>query len=132
MEREPRPGELVVIVRNSGDHPGCVGDRLIVSHVDDGDSTFRGLAQGSKSVSDFWISWSDVEPVMFSWRYARRHLPSDIAKLLDACDGIEFISLNRDLKEMIVDALPDWRDRVMAAITCTDRAEDEDNDMFDD
>jgi len=116
MEREPVPGECVVVTANNGDHPARIGDRFIVHHVDDGDETMRGTLQGSKALAEFWVPWSDLEPVEFGWRYARRHLPADVVELLSSCDGIQFLALNRQVKEVVVDSLPDWKARVMAAI----------------
>jgi len=126
MEREPVPGECVVVTANNGDHPSRIGDRFIVHHVDDSDATIKGVLQGSRCIADFWIPWSDLEPVRFDWQYARRHLPADVVELLSACDGIQFLSLNRQVKEVLVDSLPDWKARVMAAIQRidTDSADD--------
>ena len=120
MEREPVPGECVVITATSGDHQGRIGDRLIVVHVDDDDCTIRGIPQGSKSLADFWVSWANVEPVHLGWAYARRHLPADVVELLSACDGIKYLALNRQVKEAIVDTLPDWKERVMTAVRALD------------
>jgi hypothetical protein len=126
MEREPVPGECVVVTANNGDHPARIGDRFIVRHVDDSDETIRGALQGSKSVADFWIPWSDLEPVHFGWQYARQHLPADVVELLSACNGIQFLALNRQVKEVLVDSLPDWKARVTVAIQRleTDSADD--------
>ena len=63
MNREPIPGECVVVTRNTGDHGGRVGERYIVSHVDDGDDTIKAIQRGSSTVTDYWIPWSDIEPV---------------------------------------------------------------------
>lgn len=123
MDREPVPGECVVISRNSGDHPGRVGERLIVSSVDDSDATIRGMPRGSTTATDFWIPWSDIEPVAFGWSYARQHLPPEVVSLLDACEGIEHMTLNRQIKEAIFHSLPDWRERVMTVLQTGD-AED--------
>jgi len=54
MDREPIPGECVV----------C--------RVDDSDDTLRGIPQGKTYAADFWIPWSDVEPVPFGWEFARQ------------------------------------------------------------
>lgn len=120
MDREPVPGECVVIARNSGDHPGRIGDRFVVSDVDDSDDTLRGIPRGSAGAADFWIPWSDVDPVPFGWSYAREHLPPDVTALLGACEGIDHIALNRRIKDQIFDSLPDWRERVMEAIQSLD------------
>lgn len=132
MEREPKVGECVVVARNSGNHPCQIGDRLIVRHVDDSDETIRGIPRGSKSVADYWIPFGDLEPVLFGWAFARRHLPGDLVTLLGACDGIEYIALGREVKEAIVDQLPDWKDRVMAAIEKAEFTTDDDDDDLED
>jgi hypothetical protein len=117
MHREPRPGECVVITGGTDqDHPLPPGTLLIVDEVDSSDSTLRGIPRGQKAILDHWISWSNVDPVAFGWRYARRHLPAEVIALLSACDGVEFLQLNRQVKEAIVDSLPDWKQRVLAAI----------------
>ena len=129
MEREPVPGECVVVTANNGDHPSRIGDRFIVHHVDDSDETMKGMLQGSRALADFWIPWSDIEPVRFGWAYARRHLPADLVELLSACEGIRYLALNRQVKETIVDSLPDWRERVLTAIrTCDTDIGDDDCD----
>ena len=123
MDREPIPGECVVVTRNTGDHGGRVGERYIVSHVDDGDDTIKAIQRGSFTVTDYWIPWSDIEPVGFGWEYARGHLPDDVAALLAACDGVEHLSLNSQIKNAIIESLPDWRERVMEVLESID-AED--------
>lgn len=123
MNREPIPGECVVVTRNTGDHGGRVGERCIVSHVDDGDDTIKAIPRGSSTVTDYWIPWSDIEPVGFGWEYARGHLPDDVAALLAACDGVEHLSLNSQIKNAIIESLPDWRERVMEVLESID-AED--------
>jgi hypothetical protein len=120
MNREPIPGECVVVTRNAGDHGGRVGERYIVSRVDDGDDTIKAIPRGSSTVTDYWIPWSDIEPVGFGWEYARGHLPDDVAALLAACDGVEHLSLNSEIKNAIIESLPDWRERVMAVLESID------------
>ena len=113
MERDPVPGECVRITSNTGDHNARVGDLFTVCHVDDSDNTFRGIPRGFQAVADFWIPWSDIEPIAFGWEYARGHLPSEVLALLSACDGVDHLSLNRSIKNEIFHSLPDWRERVM-------------------
>lgn len=115
MEREPIPGECIVITRYTGRYDGKVGQRFVVANVDDSDSTFKGIPEGSSSVADGWIPWGDAEPVRFGWEYAREHVPAELAELLSACTGVEHLSLNSDVKAAIVDSLPDWRARVLSA-----------------
>jgi len=120
MDRQPIPGECVVVIRNNGDHPARVGERYIVSRVDDNDDTIKAIPRGESVAADYWIPWSDIEPVTFGWDFARRHLPDDVAALLNACDGIEHLSLNSRIKYAIIDSLPDWRQRVMEVIESID------------
>lgn len=116
MEREPIPGECVVIARHNGRYNGTVGQRFVVTDVDDDDCTIRGVLQGMKAVCDHWIPWSDIEPVPFGWGYAREQLPPEAVRLFEACGGTEHIALNREVKLAIVESLPDWKARVLAAI----------------
>jgi len=130
MNREPIVGECLVVTRTNSSMPAQLGDRLIVTHVDDDDSTVRGLWSGA-TAAEHWISWSDVEPVEFGWAFVRRHLPAEVTSLLGSCRRIEFLSLNSQVKRALVDALPDWRERVMTAIAKTDcdgNSDDEDDD----
>ena len=120
MDREPIPGECVVVTRNTGDHGARVGERYIVSRVDDGDDTIKAIPRGSSTVADYWIPWSDIEPVGFGWEYVRGHLPDDVAALLAACDGVEHLSLNSQIKNAIIESLPDWRERVMEVLESID------------
>ena len=116
MDRTPVVGECVVITRNTGDHGGRVGERYVVCNVDQGDDTLKGIPAGSATATDFWIPWTDVEPVACGWEYARAHLPDDVVRLLSACDGIATIALNRQIKDAIFESLPDWRNRVMEVL----------------
>jgi hypothetical protein len=116
MERAPRPGECVVVVANRGSHGASVGDRLVVTLVDDNDSTCCGYPRGSMKAVDYWLHWDEVEPVRFGWEYAAAHLPPDFACLLGSCRFSERIALNADVKRAVLFGLPDWKDRVMAAI----------------
>lgn len=120
MQREPIPGECVIVARNSGDHGGAVGRRFIVSSVDENDCTIRGIPRGSSTASEFWIPWCDLEPVIFGWAYARDHLPVELLPFLAACDGIEYLSLNRSIKEQIFHSLPDWRERLLEVLPTLD------------
>ena len=83
--------------------------------VDD-DDTIKGIPRGSSTVANYWIPWCDIEPVEFGWNYARAHLPDDVATLLAACDGVEYLSLNSQIKNAIIESLPDWRERVMEVL----------------
>ena len=114
MIRDPVPGDCVVVTRNTGDHGAAVGDRFIVCDVAD-DNTIRGIPHGSSAATDYWIPWSDIELVTFGWDYVRDRLPSEVVPLLSACDGIEYVSLNRSIKEEIFHSLPDWRERLIEA-----------------
>jgi hypothetical protein len=120
MDRDPVPGECVRITRNTGDHGARVGDLFTVCNVDDSDSTIRGIPQGFNHIADFWIPWSDIEPVSFGWEYASGHLPSEVLGLLSACDGMQHLVLNRQIKNEIFDSLPDWRERVMEVLASID------------
>ena len=116
MQCEPSLGDCVVVTRNTGQHGGQVGQQFIVCHVDDSDDTLRGMPRGSAQVADYWIPWSDVEPVTFGWDYARGHLPAEVVRLLKACDGVEHLNLNPRIKELVFDSLPDWRERVLEVL----------------
>ena len=67
----------------------------------------------------------------FGWRYARRHLPAEVVGILSACDGIEFLRLNRRVKDAVVDSLPDWKSRVMEAVAKLAAAEENMDDTGD-
>jgi len=120
MEREPVVGECVFITRNLGDHGARVGDRFLVCRVDDSDSTIKGIPAGMTTTADYWIPWADIEPVTFGWEFVRQHLPDDLVRLLSACEGIETIALNRQIKQAIFESLPDRRERVTEALESID------------
>ena len=84
------------------------------------DNTIRGIPRGFQHIADFWIPWSDIEPVAFGWDYARAHLPAEVVALLSACDGTDHLALNRQIKNEIFDSLPDWRERVMEVLATSD------------
>jgi hypothetical protein len=115
MDREPNQGEVLVIIKNSSGHDVPVGEKLVVCRVDDSDETFQGIPRTS-SASSPWIPWGDAEPIAFGWEFARKHLPPDLERLLGSCRGIEFISLNSAVKDLILASLPDWQERVSLAI----------------
>lgn len=115
MDREPIVGEVVVITMDTSGHDVPVGEKLVVRRVDDSDETFQGLPRTS-SASSPWIPWRDAEAIAFGWEFARKHLPPDLERLLGSCRGIEFISLNSAVKDLILASLPDWQERVALAI----------------
>lgn len=119
MDREPLIGEIVVVTHHSDRHEIAIGEKLTVCGIDDSDDTLQGWTKTSKKASD-WIPWADVEPVEFGWDYVKRHLPPKIAAILEACDGIEFISLNAAIKNQIQACAPDWQDRVEMAVGQSD------------
>ena len=116
MEREPIVGECLVVTRANGDQSLKPGVRLIVTHVDDGDSTIRGLIAGSPIVNDEWIPWSNLEAVRFGWGYIQSHLPPDLITILTACEGIDSVGLNPDVKRAILATLPDLKLRIQEAV----------------
>jgi len=126
MNREPVVGECVVVRRNSGVHNLRVGQRIIVSHVDDDDSSLRGIPSGGTAARDEWIPWRDVEPVVFGWDYCKGHLSPELLALFSACEGVEHLALNRQIKEHVVDQLPDWKQRILAAVESLAEAETDD------
>ena len=115
MDREPIVGEVVVITKDTSGHDVSVGKKLVVCRVDDSDETFQGLPRTSSALSS-WIPWGDADPIAFGWEFARKHLPPDLERLLGSCQGIEFISLNSAVKDLILASLPDWQERVTLAI----------------
>lgn len=115
MDREPRIGECVVVVRNGGRHDQQPGQLLTIYHVDSDDETVRAFPGGAKVAVDGWIPWADLEPVRFGWDFIREHLPPDVSTALGACTGIEATGLNRDVKLAIIASLPDLKQRVEAA-----------------
>ncbi len=116
MQRTPIKGECLVVARNSVGHSFTVGDRLVVDQVDTNDDTLRGTPVGSTTMASGWLPWKDAEPVPFGWDYARRHLPTETVNLLTACDGVGHLSLNQSVKAAIIASLPDWKQRVLAAL----------------
>lgn len=147
MDREPIIGEVVVVTRNSDSHDLTIGEKLAVCRIDESDETIQGWTRTSKTASN-WIPWADVEPVEFGWEYVKRHLPPHLADLLAACEGIEFLALNDEIKRQIQGSVPDWQRRVEEAVGQTgsptsssldafaadedvDEDEDEDHPLFD-
>ncbi len=115
MDREPNQGEVLVITKDTSGHDVPIGEKLVVCRVDDSDETFQGRPRTSSSSSP-WIPWGDADPIAFGWEFARKHLPPDLERLLGSCRGIEFISLNSAVKDLILASLPDWQARVSLAI----------------
>lgn len=119
MEREPRVGECVVVVRNGGQHNRRIGERIVVCHVDTSDSTLKGFPGGSAEATN-WIPWDDVEPVRFGWEYVQAHLPPDLVAVLSGCEGAETVGLNRHVKLAILASLPDLKSRIEDAVQSLD------------
>jgi len=116
MTTEPTVGQCVVITRNGGRHGAKVGSRMVISRVDDSDSTVRGYVDGSTTVADYWVPWNDIEPVGFGWDYVRSHLPPEVVTLLSACEGVRNLSLNDEVRLAILASLPDLRERITEAV----------------
>lgn len=116
MTTEPTVGQCVVVTRNSGRHGLKVGTRLVISKVDDSDSTVRGYADGGTSVADNWIPWGDIQPVGFGWDYICGQLPPEVITLLSACDGVRSLALNDEIRLAVLATLPDLRERITEAV----------------
>lgn len=125
MDREPRVGECVIVLRDSRGSDVKPGTRLTVCAVDEDDSTLRGFPAGAKESSN-WVPWSDVAPVRFGWEFVREHAPPDVGAILSGCDGTDVLALNHKVKLAIVTSLPDLKSRILEAVHSLDAVGDGD------
>jgi hypothetical protein len=124
MDREPRIGECVIVLRDSRGSDVKPGTRLTVFGIDENDSTLRGFPAGSAESSN-WVPWGDVAPVRFGWDFVREHAPPDVAAILSGCDGADRIGLNHRVKLAIVATLPDLKNRILEAVHAIDAGDDD-------
>ena len=109
----PAPvGTRVRVIGRSVPHHYTIGETYTVTIVDD-DNTFK--AAGADGETRDWISWDDCEPASPSlWDQLAADLPNDLVRFLSCFDGIQAITLKREVVDAILGRLPDLHERVAA------------------
>lgn len=99
-----------------------VGKIYTVIRVDPNDNTL--MATDSSGKEGGWVKWDYCEPagpdIGFEWLKA--HLPGETLELLSAFDGLESLSLKPEVRDYILNQLPDLKQRVLVAQIALDEA----------
>jgi hypothetical protein len=108
---DPVPvGTRVRVTKNLHSHSYTVGSIYTVVRVDD-DGTFKAV-DASGHVGN-WLRWDECEPGTPSiWDRIAAELPPDIVRFLSCFDGMQSLSLKREVTDRILGSLPDLHDRI--------------------
>jgi len=109
-------GQLVRVLRAGPTHNYTVGERYTIVAVDKSDSTLRLSGGSDKGPVRGWIPFTDAAPVGVGWEYCKSALPEEVVTLLSACRGVQAIALKADVRDELIRALPDLRERLIEAV----------------
>ena len=119
MTDEPKVGQVVRVTAKHSNHDYELGRRYLVCKTDTDDKTAQ-LAGAIDNVANGWILWSELEPVTLGWEFCESVLPREVARILAACKGTTTLALRRDVKDALLQQLPDLRERVLAVMAAHD------------
>ena len=115
MTEEPKAGQVVRVTAKHSSHDYEMGRRYLVSKTDTDDKTAQ-LAGALDNVSGGWIHWDEIEPVSLGWAFCDSVLPREVSRVLAACKGTAVLALRRDVKDALLQQLPDLRERILAVM----------------
>ena len=108
-------GTKIYIVSNTNDHNYTVGKAYVIAEVDT-DGTLKARDPETKVVGN-WLRWVDVDTVApIGWNYCKRVLSSETVAFLSAFLGIENIVLRNDVKNRLLQNLPNLYDSILATV----------------
>lgn len=112
MEQPQRNQRIKVTRRGKGYEPGKT---YIVVRVDTNDNTL--VAADAAGQEGSWISWSQCSPAGpdISWEWLKSHLPGESLDLLSAFEGLEKLRLKDEVRDHILNQLPNLRERILQA-----------------
>jgi hypothetical protein len=98
------------------EHRGYEDSRTyIVSEIDPGDSTLR--ARDENGSLGGWIHWGDCRPVSeIGWDWLKGQLPAETLELLTAFNGLERLTLRKDVTTTLVAGMPSLKQRILGCI----------------
>jgi len=116
---EPAPiGTRIRVVHNIHEHAYTIGEVYTVAQVDD-DGTFKAADDEGRVRN--WLRWEECEPASPSlWDQLAPDLPDDLVRFLSCFDGIQMLSLRREVVDAILGKLPDLHERVAALAGTSD------------
>ena len=110
----PAPlGTRIRVTGNSNSHHYRVGGIYHVCEVDD-DGTFK--AADEHGTSRDYLNWSDCEPAGLGWEWLRTQLDARSLDLLSAFDGVEQLTLRRDVESLLVAGIPALEEAILGAL----------------
>lgn len=107
----PAPvGTRIRIVSCIHDHNYLVGETYTIVEVDS-DGTFKA-ADSDGDVGN-WLRWEECELAAASfWDQIAPDLPDDLVRFLSCFDGIQTLTLKREVVDAVLRKLPDLHERV--------------------
>jgi len=109
----PAPiGTRIRIVDNRHQHNYSIGEIYTVIQIDD-DGTFKA-ADADGDVGN-WLRWEECQlaaPTL--WDQLAPDLPDDLVRFLSCFDGIQSLTLKREVVDAILRKVPDLHERVAA------------------
>jgi len=105
-------GTRIRVVANLHQHNYAVGETYTVTEVDD-DGTFR--AADADGHAGNWLRWDECELASASlWDQLAPDLPDDLVRFLSCFDGIQSLTLKREVVDAILRKVPNLHERVAA------------------
>jgi hypothetical protein len=91
--------------------PGGIG---VVTQIDANDRTLK--ASDAEGRVGRWIRWCDCESVdQIGWDWLKGELPAAALELLAAFDGLQSLTLRRDVSQALVAQAPELKARILGA-----------------
>jgi hypothetical protein len=115
MTEEPKVGQVVRVTAKHSNHDYELGRRYVVCKTDTDDKTAQ-LAGAIDNASSGWIQWAEVDTVTLGWEFCESVLPREVARILAACKGSPALALRRDVKDALLQQLPDLRERILSVV----------------
>jgi hypothetical protein len=111
---KPLPvGSRIRVTGNSNSHDYQIGSIYRV-HEDDHDGTFRAI-DGNGTVGKY-IKWTDCEGASIGWEWLRTQLDARSLDLLGAFEGVEQLSLKREIENKLVLSIPHLDEAVLGIL----------------
>ena len=116
----PAPiGTRIQVVANSNNHHYRVGGIYHVHQVDP-DGTFKAACEAG--VEGDYLKWSDCKPAGIGWEWLRGQLDARTLDLLSAFEGVELLSLRKDVEAQVISAIPDLSGRILQILPEVEQA----------
>jgi hypothetical protein len=91
------------------------GRSYSVSEIDPGDCTLR--ARDENDSLGGWIRWCDCRAASeIGWEWLKGQLPAETLELLTAFNGLERLTLRKDVTTKLVAGMPSLKQRILGCI----------------